>query len=525
MKFNPLPFVAAAVICGVPAIGFSAPESNVPASPEIVPAPGEYVVLISESTAKDKAWRQTADKFLKRYKGRPVCWENDVKDVAQKLRTLQPRYVAVIAKPEEIDRVLISELHQLSRTINDDIYGDFLWGVVTGRDADAAASLLAKDEPLVLDRALGTTNFDQARFQKSFFITDWGRREFVSTENYVSSPKTNAKPGEEMVEIWAERWGEIQPQFLMSASHATEYNLEMPFGEGLIASAGTDFYLVPKKKLRNFAATLGNEENTLKFLESEALKKLPKSDNDKVWLAVGNCLFGDVLRTPQSMAVTAISVGGVKQLVGYTVPSWFGEGGWGTSSKFFDGHQATSVGQAWFFNNQILLNNMPASAARVRMNLIPTGMRGINTGIMFNALKDAGIPMSQKMMGRIHDRDTVAFYGDPLYRTQFNPEAPSKSPWLCTTDEVYGKQIFYVKTTREEKYKGDFCLWFPKRFDTTQTLRVSGIENPPKPAILTENFVIFRDLELAPGETLSITAPLKKATDSKADAPKKSPEN
>lgn len=508
MKLNPLPIIAASVLCGLPVVGLSASEKATAVTPEIVPAPGEYLVLMSEKTAADKAWYATADKFLKRYKGQPLYWKNNVTETEEKLKKIQPRYVVVIAKPEEIDRVMISELHQMSRRMNEDIYGDFLWGVVTGKDARTAASLLGKDKPLILDRALGTTNFDQKRFKKSFFITDWGRREFVSTENYVSTDKTNAKPGEEMVEIFAERWKENRPQFLMSASHATEYNLEMPFGEGLIASAGTDFYLVPKKKLGYFAANLGNEANMLKFFEDEKLKKLPEVPNDKVWIASGNCLFGDVLRSPRSMAVTSISVGGVKQLVGYTVPSWFGEGGWGTSTKFFDGHQAVSVGQAWFFNNQILLNNLPESAARVKIDLIPTGMRGINTGILYNAMREAKVPQNKTIMGRIHDRDTVAFYGDPLYRARFNPKAPSTSPWLCTMTSESDIDTFEVKTTRDS-FKGDFCLWFPRRIDMSQGIKIAGMEGA-NPTILTENFVIFRDLKLDQGATLKFFAPIKK---------------
>lgn len=506
----PSHLIIAALACfTAPVLGLAAPKSDQPVAPEIVPADGEYVVMISEKTLGDKDWKAVSDKFLKRYKGRLVVWNgNSVTSAEEKLKKLQPRYVAVIAKPEEIDRVMISELHQMSRRMNDDIYGDFLWGVVTGRNAEVAASLMAKKKPLILDRALGTTNFDQRRFKKSFFITDWGRREFVSTENYVSSGKTNAKKGEEMVEIFAERWGEIQPQFLMSASHATEYNLEMPFGEGLIASAGTDFYLVPKNKLGYFAAGLGNEARMAAFFKAENLKKLPSSTNDKVWIASGNCLFGDVLRSPNSMAVTAISVGGVKQLVGYTVPSWFGEGGWGTSTKFFSGHQATSVGQAWFFNNQILLNNLPESAARIKMDLIPTGMRGINMGILYNALKDAKVQQNQTLLGRIHDRDTVAFYGDPLYRARFNPEAPSKSPWYCEMKSSGKKDTFAVRTTRDEPVKGDFCLWFPNQYDSSKKINFSKC-NLPEPTILTENFVIFRDLELEPGKRFMISVPVK----------------
>lgn len=45
---------------------------------------------------------------------------------------MAPRFMAVVARPEEIDRVLVNDLHRLSRRLDDDPYGDCIWGIVTG---------------------------------------------------------------------------------------------------------------------------------------------------------------------------------------------------------------------------------------------------------------------------------------------------------------------------------------------------------------------------------------------------------
>lgn len=515
--FFPNYFLAATALC-VPAFSAVADAEPEPQAAttdaEPAAAQGEYVVLVSEKTLKQKDWKKAAAKFAKHHRAKIIVWRgNDIAKAKNALKKAAPRYVAVIARPQEIDRVFVAKLHTLSREMNADIYGDFIWGIITGRDGKTAAELLAKDEPLILDRALGTTNFDRQRFKQSFFITDWGRREFVETENYVSKEKTNAKPDEEMVDIFAEQWEKIRPQFLMSASHATEFNLEMPFGEGLIASAGTDFYLVPKEKMPDFRRAMGNAGTSEKFFKTQKLKKLPRTQNEKVWIAAGNCLFGDCLRTPFSMAVTAISAANVKQLVGYTVPTWFGEGGWGTSGQFFGGHQATSVGQAWFFNNQILLKNLPAALTRYPVPLSAEGMEGIYVDGFASNLAQKGVRISRELIGRLHDRDTVAFYGDPLFRTRFNPDAPSTQPWDCRTRLNGSARLFTVKTTRGNAYKGDFCLWFPERIfadENFSALRIGEKETAVAPDILTENFVIFRNLELGEGEKLELVAHPKK---------------
>lgn len=485
-----------------------------PSLVEIEPAAGEYVVLVSEKTLKRADWKRTADKFLKRYAGTLVVWSgDDVNSAFAELKKIAPRYVAVLATPEEIDRVFVAKIHRISRKMNDDIFGDFLWGIISGRDGATAGTLLAGNAPLVLERAIGTTNFDQARFKKSFFITDWGAREYIETENFVASEKKNAADGVEMVEMFAERWEKIRPQFVISSSHATEFNLEMPFGEGLLASAGTSFKIIPKSKMPFFAGTLRNDPARRNFLKKGKFEMLPKTPDHKIWFAAGNCLFGDALRSADSMAITAISAANVKQLVGYTVPSWFGEGGWGTSDKFFNGHATTSVGQAWFFNNQVLLKKLPEPLAREEIAMTAAGMEGLEVSALIPLFSKNGITPSRELVGRVYDRDTVAFYGDPLFRARFNTAAPSAPPWDCRVEEKNGEQIFVVRSASGKAHSGDFCLWFPKRFDLTKKFHAEILGEKSvefSPEILTENFVIFSGLKLSQGETLKIVVPVKK---------------
>lgn len=514
--------ISAALAAAVPAAEAldvpNAPEApRVFAAEDFLPAPGEYVVLVSEKTFAKKAWRAAAEKFRARYAGTLVTWSgDDVETARDALRAANPRYVAVVAEPREIDRVFVAKLHRISRAMNDDRWGDFLWGVVTGRDGATAAAQLAGTRPLRLERAMGTTNFDRARFRESFFITDWGAREFVEGGDYVPGEKRSAAPGVEMTDLFAEQWKKLRPQYFVSASHATEYNLEMPFGEGLIASAGTHFFRVPKALLPAFAATLGNEPATLAFERAHRLKKLPAAPGDKIWIAAGNCLAGDVLGSPYTMACTAISAAGVKQLVGYTVPSWFGEMGWGTHGRFFDGCRAdivagkiASVAQAWFFTNQLLLAALPEAAARVPVPLTADGLRGADIREIGEALAATGAEVSRETLGRFHDRDVVAFYGDPLFAAEFDPRAPKPPAGWDFVASAAGDELFLdVKSADGAARKGELCLWFPRRV-RPETLKISGAAGVPAPAILTENFVVFREVSLASGETLKLSARLK----------------
>ena len=48
-----------------------------------------------------------------------------------------------------------------------------------------------------------------------------------------------------------EYWKRYSPQLFVTASHATQFNLEMPFGKGLIVSGNNRFYALDKKQFRD----------------------------------------------------------------------------------------------------------------------------------------------------------------------------------------------------------------------------------------------------------------------------------
>ena len=71
----------------------------------------------------------------------------------------------------------------------------------------------------------------------------------------------------------------------------------------------------------------------------------------KIYLPSGNCLAG-LIRDKQSMAVAWLSSGGVDQMVGYVVSTWYGRGGWGTQDYFFSEPGRYTLSDAFYFNNQ-----------------------------------------------------------------------------------------------------------------------------------------------------------------------------
>lgn len=390
--------------------------------------------------------------------------------------SLPARYLAIVARPQEIDRTLVNKLHRLTRKLDDDPYGDCLWGLVTGREAsDALVMIKDASVPLVPKRAMGTTGFDARRFEKSFIITDWSPNQYAQAGLYEELKKEEVPESPEgMVFRWVEAWKDVDPEMIITSAHATQYNLEMPFGKGLIASMDGKFHVLRGDQLKEFAQFLrgavfeGSETDLKAYIDRTKAPVMPVSTTPKIWIAAGNCLFGDAHKSPNSMVVTAISAAGCKSVVGYTVPSWYGKGGWGTLSTFTGTHDDMTLAEAFFLNNQAILDETittyPA-LMQVSFDDSEFNPQRLETQAFIKAITDAGIEPSKDTLGLVHDRDSVAFYGDPARRIVLDPSTPVRARYrVKPTLSADGTKTDEVIVEFPEDFEGTVLYRFPRRF-------------------------------------------------------------
>lgn len=479
-----------------------------------------YAIIISEETAAMPEWKAVADKLAEKHGGVIVPVKDSIFAKLDTLKKIAPRYLAVVARPEEIDRVTVNDLHRLTRSLDDDPYGDCIWGIITGYAPEDAMRIASETQPLVMTRAMGTTNIDAGRFSDSMAITDW--QPFQYLEQHGSSGKVTPafytkglKEQEEgdasslgVTPKLTEYWKQYAPQLFVTASHATQFNLEMPFGKGIIVSGNNRLYVLDKKQFKEFTTFLrgvlfnGKEDDLLSFLKRIKAPVIEAGADPAVWVAAGNCLVGDVKKTKNSIAVTALSRYGFNQLVGYTVPSWYGKGGWGTLGMLFSNHDASSVAEAWYLNNQFILDEtMTRFPKLMNVHFNSPDINGIKDDPDFSrGMASAGYGMGKDQMGLIHDRDTVAFYGDPAWVARLD-ESRTPSPWHIDWNDPKDAAKGFTVTANKDA-KGRFGVWFPNRISAkTATLAIGGAATPvDKAGLLTNDFLLLRELDLKKGE-------------------------
>ena len=224
-----------------------------------VPRTNEYVVIAGIGITVDTAWSKVAAALVAKHQATLVSYEQSIDEVMPQLKQLRPRYVAIVEKPETLGRDYVIHLNQISRQVDDDIYADFLWGIITGYDAPAAMKMVNNStEPLVIKDAVATIMelHSGKWFDRYAWIDDhtqglWGEKK--SKEDTIVTYQLPAKPtlmrrrmaDGKIKEITVDRvnpvdemqtfyniYEKYNPDLVVTAAHATERNLEMPFSLG-----------------------------------------------------------------------------------------------------------------------------------------------------------------------------------------------------------------------------------------------------------------------------------------------------
>lgn len=475
-----------------------------------------YVVMISPETAKLPEWKAVADVLVKKHAADLLPLSNNDEENLKGLKGKGgARRLAIVARPEEVDRVLVNRMHRLTRQIDDDPYGDCIWGIVTGYKADDAMRIAKAEAPLIVERVGGTTNVDSARFSDSMCVTDWEEFQTVEQHGYKKPDVTKwpvSKDG--MAFRMASFWEKSKPQLMVTSSHATQYNLEMPFGKGLFVSYGNRFHILNQEQKNDYVKFLkgvlfdGKEDDLKNYVEKAGLPVMAPDSSPKVWLAAGNCLFGDAKKSPHTMVVTALSAYGCNQVVGYTVPSWYGAGGWGTLSLFFSNNDQSSLAESWYLNNQFILERTMREFPKlmgVQFDGEDIMSASKKTPEFFVAINKAGYGLGNEPLGLVHDRDVVAFYGDPAWVARLD-ESHAQSPWSITwVSENEPSKGFSIKANSD--VKGRFAAWYPKQIEVKDA-KVSFPDgrsvNASEMGVVTNDFLLIRELDLKKGQTVRI---------------------
>ncbi|MEZ5940014.1 MAG: hypothetical protein R3C18_01395 [Planctomycetaceae bacterium] len=363
-------------------------SSLVATAHSVEPKP-DYVIVVSELTNSDEGWRQVVNALVQQHRAQVVTYEKHPAEVLEKLKGFFPKYTCLVAQPEEATREFVAEVHQLTRKLDDDPYTDTRWGILTGHSAQAALPHAQPVPSLVIHRVASGTELALECIEEGLCYDELVQHRLLEKKSGKDAAEVRG-PGDTTAAL-VQSLNDYEADLFVTSGHATERNWQIGF------------------RYRN--GYFKSEDGKLFGLDTENVRHDIDSQNPKVYMAVGNCLMGHI-DSKDAMALAWMKSAGVRQMIGYTVLTWYGYGGWGCLDYFVEQPGRYSLSEGFLANHHALVH-------RLQRDDLSKGDR----------------------QGLEYDRDVVAFYGDPAWDARMAPGLQRFEQTLTESDGVYTLSI------------------------------------------------------------------------------------
>jgi zinc protease len=399
--------------------------------------PAEYTVVVSKATHADAGWHKVVEALVKKHQASILTYDAAVEEALPGLKKEFPRYACFVATPSEAGREFVAAVHKLTRQLDDDPYTDCFWGILTGYDASNALRIASCAKPLTVRKVASGTEIALEMCEEGLWYDELVQGKMVKKEKGGQARQLEGPA--DSTEALVKTLNEYKADAFVTSGHASERDWSIGYG------------------YRN--GSFRCKDGVLFGLDTKGNRYPVNSPNPKVYLPIGNCLMGHI-DGPNCMALAYMNSAGVNQMIGYTVPTGYGYGGWGCLDYFLEQPGRYTFTEAFFANQAAMIHRLQADKN--------PGLRG--------------------------DRDVVAFYGDPAWEARM---AKQKCAWDQTLVEKRGTWTFTIKPNRGEQtfepinrngsergYR-PIVQFFPRRLTGVEIIEGSQF----KP-VITDNFIL-----------------------------------
>lgn len=429
-----------------------------------------YAVVISQRAQADPGWRQVAEVLRQKHSAAVCVFQTNLVEVLPRLRELFPRFVCFVAPPSEAGRAFVAQVHQLMRRLDDDPYTDGFWGILTGYDATNAWRIAQHREPLTVRKVAAGTEVALEMVEEGVWYCELTKNRMV--RKHKGGEVQVLHGPDDTTEALVQSLNDYRADLFVTSGHATERDWMIGY------------------RYRNGCF---KHHNGRLYGEDTQQRKLPiHSPNPKVYLPVGNCLMGHIDQ-PDCMALAWMNSAGVHQMIGYTVPTWYGYAGWGCLDYFLEQPGRYTFTEAFFANHAALIH-------RLETFFPGTASAELNT----QGRAKASVPVSQQARaagltahdarGLLYDRDVVAFYGEPAWEARMADRPKAFDQTLEVRADTFTFQIKPrrgadsfkpINTNGSQRGGRPFIAFLPYRVRDVQVLQGADLQ-----PTITDNFIL-----------------------------------
>jgi len=432
--------------------------------------PANYAVVVSQATRQQADWSRVVDALVDKHAAEVLVYDRDVTESVAALRKLHPRYTCFVATSAEATRQFVADVHVLTRTFDDDPYTDTFWGILTGYDAAGALRIAKHREPLVVRRVGSGTDVALEMCEEGVWYDELVKNRTVRKKS-GGQPIQSHGPDDTTAAL-VDLLNNDRADLFVASGHATERNWMIGFR-------------YPNGRFVSGAGQMWGLDTSGRRIEIDAPRP-------KVYLPIGNCLMGHI-DGPDAMALAWMNDAGVYQMIGYTVPTWYGYMGWGCLDYFVEQPGRYTMAEAFHANQHALIHRLATYFPELTSATVKPGERTATASLSPEA-KTAGLSPFDGA-GLLHDRDVVAFYGDPKWSATMARLPTAWDQTLTEQDGLYtltikpnrGEQTFQpINTNGSQRGNRPIIHFFPKRLTNIRLIEANGLD-----PIIADDFLLI----------------------------------
>ena len=396
-----------------------------------------YAVVVKKQTFADSRWTPVVETMLKKHGAKLIQYESKVENALPELQKAFPKYTCFVVKPQEAGREFVARLHVMARALDEDPYPDTIWGILTGYVPEDALRIAEREEPLVVKRCLtGTVGSPLDQYDEGIMFDELkANRMWEKSSDEIDERKCPT----DTIRLIVDSLNDDEPDVFITSGHATENNWMPGYG------------------YRN--GIFKCNEGKLIGQDTKGAVHYVNSPNPKVHLPVGNCLIAHI-KDRECMALALMHSAGVYQMVGYTIPTGYGYGGWGVKDYFSELQAGRfALAEAHFANQVAMIYNLEKLNQNVEQPSRRGGLRG--------------------------DRDTVVMYGDPAWEARMKPR---ELLWSQDLEEKDGEYTFTVTCNdRGDWDNRPIVHFFDERLTDVEITKGGEYE-----AVIADDFILLK---------------------------------
>jgi hypothetical protein len=429
-----------------------------------------YAIVVQEEIKADPGWKAVCNALAAKHPdAEMVTWKADLVETLPALSKSHPTYTCFVAPCSAVGPDFVAAVHRLTRRYDDDPYTDTRWGILTGYDAATA-----------LDLAMYGDKIEVARVSTGTAIAMEMVSEAICYDELVAGKRTTKhdnKVSEETcptdtTKLLAETLTDWKSDLFITSGHGFARGWQIGF------SYKNGFFQSEDGKL---------------FGRDVAGKRFEiHSDHPRVYLPIGNCLIGRI-DDKDAFAIAMMKNAGVKGMIGYTVPTWFGYAGWGCMDTFVEQPGRYTLNEAFLANEAALIQRLTTAMPDEQNHNPKPGTTEEPNAPLSEAAKALGIQPGD-VPGLLHDRDVLAYYGDPALDARMEKRPCAYDQTLTKDGDVYtltitgnrGDRSFSpVNTNGSQRGGRPMVVFLPQRIGKAKILE--GTEFSP---VITDDFIL-----------------------------------